>query len=104
MANSTQRLLLASSILSVWLFIPLSTARAASPNEVSPSRAPVVGESRWRPSDPIRVGRSNAYLDLGLVGTVAAGGSTTGLDREWRLAKQVPVFADGKQVNGPSPR
>lgn len=30
----------------------------------------------WRPSDPLRVGRGNAYLDIGLVGTFAAGGST----------------------------
>jgi len=32
--------------------------------------------SSWRPSDPIRVGRGSAYMDIGLVGTFAAGGST----------------------------
>jgi hypothetical protein len=70
------RFLVAGLSLSVWLSVPLPTAGAASPSELSPSRPAVVGESRWQPSDPIRVGRSNAYLDLGLVGTVAAGGST----------------------------
>lgn len=30
----------------------------------------------WSPTDPIRIGRAGAYADLGLVATVAAGGST----------------------------
>jgi hypothetical protein len=30
----------------------------------------------WRPSDAIRVGRGSAYMDIGLVGTFAVGGST----------------------------
>lgn len=42
---------------------------AAEPSAESPP-------TTWRPSDPIRVGRGNAYMDIGLVGTFAAGGST----------------------------
>lgn len=30
----------------------------------------------WRPSDPLRLGQGNAYVDLGIIGTMAAGGST----------------------------
>lgn len=30
----------------------------------------------WSPTDPIRVGKGGAYMDIGLVGTFAAGGST----------------------------
>jgi hypothetical protein len=44
--------------------------------ELAQQRPAVVGQSRWQPSDPIRLGRGNAYLDIGVVGTVAAGGST----------------------------
>jgi hypothetical protein len=34
-------------------------------------------ESRpWSPADPIRIGRGSAYMDVGVVGTFAAGGST----------------------------
>jgi hypothetical protein len=36
----------------------------------------VVEEGRWRPSDPLRIGSGNVYMDVGLVGTFAAGGST----------------------------
>lgn len=45
-----------------------ATAAAETPDE------PL--SSSWRPSDPIRVGRGSAYMDVGLVGTFAAGGST----------------------------
>ena len=41
---------------------PVPTAGAPSPS--------------WRPSDPIRISSGRAYLDLGLVGTFAAGTST----------------------------
>lgn len=41
---------------------------------------------------------------LRVTGPVAAGGSTTGLDREWRLAKQVPMFIEGKPVGGTASR
>jgi len=60
------------------LWLPPHPAEAASSSELefAQQRPPVVGQSRWQPSDPIRVGRGNAYLDLSLVGTVAAGGST----------------------------
>jgi len=44
---------------------------------VAPSETGVVSpENTWRPNDPIRLGQGNAYLDLGLTGTFAAGGST----------------------------
>ncbi len=39
------------------------------------SAAPAAAKS-WSPTDPIRVGKGSAYLDIGLVGTFAAGGST----------------------------
>jgi hypothetical protein len=31
----------------------------------------------WSPTDPIRIGRGGAYADIGLIGTFAAGSSTT---------------------------
>ncbi len=34
------------------------------------------GFKSWRPTDPIRISRGNASLDLGLTGTFTAGGST----------------------------
>ena len=42
----------------------------------APSVPPAVESRSWRPSDPLRLGSGAAYLDLGLVGTFAAGGST----------------------------
>lgn len=42
----------------------------------APSAPPAVESRGWRPSDPLRLGSGAAYLDLGLVGTFAAGGST----------------------------
>lgn len=49
----------------------------AAPGESSPAgqRDPVVTPA-WNPSDPIRLRRGNAYMDVGLVATFAAGGST----------------------------
>ncbi|MDW8310356.1 MAG: hypothetical protein RMK20_13360, partial [Verrucomicrobiales bacterium] len=46
---------------------------AATPSASSPA---AVSDRRWSPTDPIRIGRGSAYADLGLVATVAAGGST----------------------------
>jgi hypothetical protein len=76
--NAPKVFVLAGSILAFGH--PWTTARTAaaesSGTELAQQRPPVVGQSQWRPSDPIRVGRGNAYVDIGLVGTVAAGGST----------------------------
>jgi hypothetical protein len=38
--------------------------------------ADAVGKTGWSPADPIRIGGGRAYMDIGLVGTFAAGGST----------------------------
>jgi len=50
------------------------TAAPASTNTVNSAAA--IMEKPWSPTDPIRVGRGGAYMDLGLVGTFAVGGST----------------------------
>ena len=42
---------------------------------IGPAPVPSTTE-KWKPSDPIRLRSGNAYLDVGLVGTFAAGGST----------------------------
>jgi len=51
---------------------------AQETNQVKQTAQPVqsLEERRWRPTDPIRVGRGSAYVDIGLIGTFAAGGST----------------------------
>jgi len=49
-----------------------ATATTVSP---SPSRASDVSKP-WSPADPIRVGGGKGYMDVGIVGTFAAGGST----------------------------
>jgi hypothetical protein len=51
---------------------PQSSA-AASATATPPAAALTRG---WRPSDPLRVGSGRAFMDVGLVGTFAAGGST----------------------------
>ena len=56
-----------------------STAPPPGPPAVdstAPAKYGVVGNAGWKPSDPIRVGRGNAYMDMGLVGTFAVGTST----------------------------
>lgn len=35
-----------------------------------------VEQKSWRPTDPIRISRGPAFIDIGLIGTFAAGGST----------------------------
>ena len=35
-----------------------------------------VSAKAWNPADPIRLGKGNAYMDIGMVATFAAGGST----------------------------
>ena len=45
--------------------------------EKEPAQVIAVEEKpAWRPTDPIRVGKGSAYMDMGLVATFAAGGST----------------------------
>lgn len=53
----------------------LPTAEAPSPPTPRPGRDEP-SPKPWSPTDPIRIGRGSAYADLGLVATVAAGGST----------------------------
>jgi hypothetical protein len=42
----------------------------------APAPAPEPAPAAWSPTDPIRVGSKNAYMDIGLVATFAGGGST----------------------------
>jgi len=55
----------------------LQTATASNTAAVVAS-APGVAQPApsWRPTDPVRAGKGAAYMDVGLVATVAAGGST----------------------------
>jgi hypothetical protein len=48
----------------------LERPQTNTPAAANPSARP------WRPSDPLRLGQGSAYLDIGLVATFAAGGST----------------------------
>jgi hypothetical protein len=56
---------------------PSVPAPAPPPETPPPPPAPAQKTRAWRPSDPLRLGSSRAYLDLGLVGTFAVGGSST---------------------------
>lgn len=59
--------------------VPSTKERAgsvAAGQGTTPSDGTSILDKPWRLTDPIRVGRGNAYLDMGLVGTFAAGGST----------------------------
>jgi type II secretory pathway pseudopilin PulG len=53
--------------------LPAGLEPAAPP---SPSTAAAVEKKGWSPADPIQIGGGRAYMDIGLVGTFAAGGST----------------------------
>lgn len=55
--------------------LPLTHAQQP-PVTQSETTPPTPTPPPWNPSNPIRIGQNNAYLDLGLVGTLAAGGST----------------------------
>jgi hypothetical protein len=48
--------------------VPPGTALTTSESQPAPRP--------WKPSDPLRLSTGNAYLDIGLVGTIAVGGST----------------------------
>lgn len=51
--------------------------QAGSTAAVTAAQSPPPTEAEsWRPTDPIRVSRGSAYMDIGLVGTFAVGGST----------------------------
>jgi len=54
---------------------PTVTTNLPASTAASTDRPPDTATT-WKPSDPIRLGNRNAYLDVGLVGTFAAGGST----------------------------
>lgn len=47
-----------------------------APEPEAPPTAEATADRSWRPSDPIRFGGAQAYMDVGLVGTFAVGGST----------------------------
>ena len=59
-----------------------SNAPIAAGGEVQVQNVPVTATGPtpvappWKPSDPIRVGKGAAYMDMGLVATMAVGGST----------------------------
>jgi len=56
---------------------PAATPAAATPTVVAVTNASPAAMSSWKPSDPIRVGnKGGAYMDIGMVATFAAGGST----------------------------
>lgn len=56
---------------------PPTAVAGAAPAAGSPSAAtPVMEKPAWKPSDPIRVGQGGSYMDIGMVATFAAGGST----------------------------
>lgn len=55
---------------------PAAAPSAVLPSLAAPATAPQVERTGWSPTDPIRVGSGSAYMDLGLVGTFAVGGST----------------------------
>jgi hypothetical protein len=48
-----------------------------APTGSAPAAAPPAAEKKgWSPADPIQIGSGRAYMNIGLVGTFAAGGST----------------------------
>jgi hypothetical protein len=64
---------------------PASNAPAPVAAEPAPTAIP-----GWQPSDPIRVGKGAAYMDMGLVATVAVGGSTASDVQELQLGGHDP--------------
>jgi len=52
-----------------------SETRPAAEAQAAPASTGMVAGA-WSPADPIRIGRSGTYMDVGLVGTFAAGMST----------------------------
>ena len=55
--------------------IEAKPAVAVSPVAVTPETPPVAA-SVWKPSEPVRVSKGGAYVDVSMVATFAAGGST----------------------------
>jgi hypothetical protein len=64
---------------------PASNAPALVAAEPAPTPTP-----GWQPSDPIRVGKGAAYMDMGLVATMAVGGSTASDVQELQLGGHDP--------------
>ncbi len=58
------------------LAVELAASANSSTNANPTSATAVTSGPPWRPSDPIRIGSAGSFLDIGLVGTFAAGGST----------------------------
>jgi len=54
----------------------LGSAEQKPAAAVFTNAAPPVALRSWKPSDPIRVGKGGSYMDIGMVATFAAGGST----------------------------
>jgi hypothetical protein len=54
----------------------IETLEQARTNAATSSATPSDDQRAWRPSDPLRLSKGAAYMDIGLVGTVAVGGST----------------------------
>jgi hypothetical protein len=56
---------------------PVAATQPITPTVTATTVAPTAeGGKPWSPTDPIRIGRPGTYVDIGLVGTFAAGGST----------------------------
>ena len=53
-----------------------SKTKAAPSGAPPPSGAHPPSDEAWRPSDPLRLRKGSVYMDIGLVGTIAIGGST----------------------------
>lgn len=53
-----------------------SPPAGAATTAVAGAAKPQAGRVGWSPTDPIRLGKGSAYMDIGLVSTLAVGGST----------------------------
>lgn len=51
-------------------------AELAAPGTNAPAPAPATTPAPWSPAAPLQIGTARAYMDIGLVGTFAAGTST----------------------------
>jgi hypothetical protein len=56
---------------------PEQPSATSTTSEDAKTASSAVEKPSWKPSDPIRIGNSSAFLDLGMVATFAAGASTT---------------------------
>ena len=79
-------------------------APAAPTTGPAPSTPADAATKAWSPTDPIRVGKGSAYMDIGLVATFAAGGSTAndidgGLEMGGHDPKQNGFTVQGVELN-----